>query len=147
MMSALTPTCRNRSRKCFALDCSLKVAIVTMVEGSGLPQFSKQHSLRQRKIGRRKPFIEHQINEHTGDRDIEPNRHCPFGDAPMPIPTAAEHRNKGEDDERESYKCEENVADQHCEVDSGDCAAGAEVGRAFAGVIMVDEITGEKCAR
>ena len=112
-----------------------------------MPRFSKQHSLRQRKIGRRKPFIEHQINEHTGDRDIEPNRHCPFGDAPMPIPTAAEHRNKGEDDERESYKCEENVADQHCEVDSGDCAAGAEVGRAFAGVIMVDEITGEKCAR
>src|SRR6266404_2215859 len=147
MMSALTPTCRNRSRKCFALDCSLKVAIVTIVEGSGLPQFSKQYSLRQRKIGRRKPFVEHQINEHTGDGDVKPDRHCPFGDAPMPIPTSAEHRNEGEDDERESYKCEEDVADQHCEVDGRNPAAGAEMGRTFTGIIVVDQIAGEKCAR
>ena len=146
-MSALTPTCRNRSRKCFALDCSLKVAIVTIVRGRGLPQFSKQHSLRLRKIGRRKPFVEHQINEHAGDRDVEPDGHCPFGDASMPIPTPAEHRDQSEDDEGQGYKREQDMGDQHREVDRGNGAACAEMGRTFAGIIMINEITGEKCAR
>src|SRR5438105_8544997 len=147
MMSALTSTWRNRSRKCLALDCSLNVAIVTIVWERGLPQFSKQHSLRLRKIGRRKPFVEHQVNEHPGDGDVEPNGHCPFGDAPMPVPTPTEHRDESEDDERQGHKREQNVADQHEEVDGGNRAACAEMGRTFTGIVMVDEIAGEECAR
>src|SRR5437868_5865637 len=146
MMSALTPTCCNRSRKCFALDCSLKVAIVTIIIGRGPPQFSKQHSLQLRKIGRRKPFVEHQINEHAGNGDIEPDGHCPFGNTPMSIPPPAEHRDKSEDDERQGHKGKQNVGDQHGEVDRSNPAARAEMGRTFTGIIMVNEITGEKCA-
>src|SRR5438105_15938776 len=116
MMAAPIPACPNRSRRCLAFDCSLKVAIVTMVWKRPGRVLSKQHSTRLCKTGRRKPLIKHQINEHAGDRDVKPDRHRPFCDPPMFVPAALEDRNEGENDERKRDKGEQNVARQHWKI-------------------------------
>src|SRR5437588_4639336 len=114
---------------------------------AGFCLVSKQHSWRQCKIRRWKPLVEHQINEDAGNGNVKPDWHGPFSDATMSVPTPAEDGNERENDEWKGHKCEQDVADQHCEINGCNGAAGAETGRAFTGIIMVDEITGEKGAR
>src|SRR3954454_7142910 len=44
--------------------------------------------------GRRKPAIEHQVNDDAGDRDVEPDRHGPPPDARMFIPSSTKRRDQ-----------------------------------------------------
>src|ERR1700757_3179572 len=62
------------------------------------------------------PVVEHEVDENTGDRDVEPEREGPAGDGAMAVEALAQGSGQGDDhqgndDHRKSY-----MRDQNCEV-------------------------------
>ena len=89
-------------------------------------------------------MIKHQINEHAGDGNVEPDRHRPLCDPAMFVPAALEHRNEGENDERKSDEGEQNVRRQHWKINRSQPAAKA--GRFFADMDVISDVANEKKA-
>src|SRR5207302_8586196 len=98
----------------------------------------------ERKIGRREPLVEHEINEHAGNGNVEPDRHSPSAETPMPIPAAPKNGHEGNDNQRQGDKGEQNVRDQDWKIDP--CDQPAVSGRFFAGVQVVDDVADQKSA-
>ena len=90
-------------------------------------------------------MIEHQINEHAGDANVKPDRHCPLRDAAVFIPPPSKNRDEREDDEREHDKSEEDVGDQEREIKPGDEAVVA--GRFLTDVNVIIDIAREEKRR
>src|SRR5260370_9142440 len=80
------------------------------------PSLSKHQLLAERKIGRRKPMVEHEINEDAGDRNIEPDRHRPPAEPAMSIPAALENWHQRHDHQRQGDEREQNARDQNREI-------------------------------
>src|SRR6184192_410318 len=90
-----------------ASTASLNVAIVTIrLLKSLAATLSKQQLPAKCKIRWWEPMVEDEINENTGDRDVEPDRHRPTPEAPMSIPAALKNRDKRDDDQRQRHKRE-----------------------------------------
>ncbi len=51
-------------------------------------------------------MIEHEINEHTGHRNIKPDRHRPAAEAAMLVPAALKNRDEGNDYQRQGDESE-----------------------------------------
>src|SRR5437588_12542679 len=136
--SALMPDPCSRAFRCLALAGSLNVAIVTMrIRSGNLHQTSttgraqdgrggalrcpavaaaRRPCLYLRQRRRWKPFVEHQVNEHAGDRNVKPDRHRPARDPSVPVPAPPEHRHERDDHERQRDEREQDVRDQHREI-------------------------------
>src|SRR6266704_4564466 len=113
-MSALIPASCKRCFRRFALSGSLNVAIVTMaLFCSAAAALSKHQLLAERKIRWREPMVEHEINEHAGDRNIEPDRHRPTAEPAMSIPAALKNGHESYDHQRQGDEREQNVRDQN----------------------------------
>src|SRR6266446_1871265 len=142
-MSALRPASWKRCFRRFALSGSLNVAIVTI--GSFClvaASLSKHQPLAECKIRRREPMVEDEINEHAGDRNIKPDRHCPAPKPAMAIPSAPEHWHQRNDHQRQRDKREQHVGDEKREINPRDQSGIA--GRFFAHVHVIDDVTDKK---
>ena len=112
---------------------------------SAAASLSKHQLLAERKIRWREPMVKHEINEHAGDRNIEPDRHRPTPEPAMSIPAALENRNERHDHQRQGDEGEQNVGDENREINPGDQTG--VTGRFFAGMQVIDDVTDQKTAR
>ena len=94
---------------------------------------------------RREPLVEHQIDEHPGDRDIEPDRDGPARDPCVPVPSTTKNRNERQNHERQGHKGKENMGSQHREVNRGEPPGVSR--RFLADVRMISDVANEKTDR
>ncbi|MEY2481388.1 MAG: hypothetical protein QOI04_2315 [Verrucomicrobiota bacterium] len=145
--SAFSPAPSKRCLSCLALAGSLNVAIVTiaLILQRSAAFVSKYQSMPGRKIGRRKPFVEHQIHEHSGNGNIKPDRHRPSPDPAMSIPAAPKSRHERDDHKRQHQKREQDVRDQHWKINPR--RQSRVTGRFFADVHVIRDVADEEQRR
>jgi len=91
------------------------------------------------------PFVEHQIHEHSGDRDIKPDGYCPARDSRVPVPSATKNRNERENHQRQRQKCQKNVRGQHRKVNHGEPPSVSR--RFLANLRMISDVANQKTER
>src|SRR5204863_4679186 len=74
-------------------------------------------------------LIEQHVDEDAGDRDIEPDRKRPAGDAPVLRVARLQTARQGDDRERQHREGERDVRDQDAEVDGPDDSLPGEPDR------------------
>ena len=90
-------------------------------------------------------FVEHQVDDHAGDRDIHPDRVSPAGDLAMLLKLAAQSERERNDDQRHDDGSENRVRNQNREINRARPSVAAKTDRADVGVVV--EIAAEKQAR
>src|SRR5579864_4679810 len=85
---------------------------------------------------RGEPVVEHEVDEDTSDRDVQPEREGPAGNGAMAVEALAQGSGQGDDhqgndDHRKSY-----MRDQNCEVDGTRPACSLKVYRSDMGVVV-----------
>ncbi len=89
--------------------------------------------------------IQHEVDNHAGNRDVQPDRQRPAGDAPMLVEAFAQGSYK-RDDREGRHECGENrVGDEDGEIHSARSSLSSELYRAD--IVMIDEIGNEKQRR
>jgi len=86
--------------------------------------------------------VEHQVDEDTRDRDIEPKRECPSGDGTMAGKIAAQRPNEREQHHRDDNGSQKGVGNQDGEIDRAHPARARKFRRPRMGVI--NGVTDEK---
>ena len=91
---------------------------------------------------RREPLVEHQINQNSGDRHIEPDWDRPARDPPVPVPSATKNRNKRQNDQRQRHKGQQNVRGQDRKVHRREPAGVSR--RFLANARMISDVANQK---
>ena len=104
----------------------------------GAPGFSFRRS-------RREPLVKHQINQHTGQRYVKPDWHCPAAEAAMSIPATLENRDERNDYQRQGNERKQHVRNQNRKIDRRDPAG--VTGGFFAHVRVINDVSNEKQGR
>src|SRR5437667_2811040 len=93
----------------------------------------------------REPFVQHQINENSGNRYVQPDWDRPTRDPLVPVPSATKNRNKRQNDQRQRYKRQQNVRGEHWKVNPRDPAGIS--GRFLANARMISDVANQKTDR
>ena len=67
--------------------------------------------------GFREPLVEHEVNEHAGDRDIEPKRERPPGPSTVFFKAALDGMRHSHQDERDDDDGQNDVRDEHAVIE------------------------------
>jgi len=95
--------------------------------------------------GWRKPLVEHQVNEDSGNRHVQPDWDRPTGDSLVPVPSATKNRNKRQNDQRQRRKRQQNVRGEDRKVNRRDPAGVS--GRFLANARMISDVADQKTDR
>lgn len=90
-------------------------------------------------------MIEHNVNNDTRDRNVEPERKGPARDPPVPIKIAARRTIDGHHNQWDDYYGQNDMADQNHEVKRTDSSLPWK--RRIAMVVVIGEIRSEEYHR
>ncbi len=93
----------------------------------------------------RKPLVEHQIDKHSSDRNVKPDRDCPARNPFVAIPPAAKNLNERQNHQRQCYKGKQNMRSQYREVNGGDPSGISR--RFFADVHVISDVANQETGR
>lgn len=72
------------------------------------------------RLYRREPPIEHEIDNHTGHRNVQPDRHRPAAKTAMSIPSASKGRNESDDYKWQGDESEQDVRNKNRKINPRD---------------------------
>ena len=90
----------------------------------------------------RKPLVQHQVNEDSGNRHVQPDGDRPTRDSLVPVPSATKNRNKRQNDQRQRRKRQQNVRGEDRKVNRRDPAGVS--GRFLANARMISDVADQK---
>ncbi len=90
-------------------------------------------------------MVKHKIDDHSGDRHVQPERQRDARDAPVTREVLPERAIEGKDHERHDHDRENRVADQNGEVDRASQTRSRKTRGAM--VVVIRQVRSEKKAR
>jgi hypothetical protein len=103
------------------------------------------------KMSRRIPLVQHEINDDTGDRNIEPNRDCQSAHPTVTIEARAQGWDHRNNHQRQNRERQEEMRNQQDIVERSHPTLGGEFHRSFADgaeqAKVISQITGQKDCR
>jgi len=88
------------------------------------------------------PLVEHQINENSSERYVQPDWDRPTRDPLVPVPPVTKDRNKRQDDQRQRHKRQQNMRGQNRKVNS--CEPARVSGRFLADARMISDVANQE---